>query len=155
MLKPKNDIFGRFTDRARKIVALANQEAKRLNHDSIDTEHVLLGLIKEGSGVGANALKDAGVALGTLRIDVERLLQSGDPHETPEKLPQTPQSKKVIEYSILAARGMTHNYVGSEHILLGLIQEQGGIAGSVLRNRGLNFDLLRQKVLHLWEPPPT
>ena len=148
-------MFERFTDRARKIVALANQEAKRLNRDYIDTEHVLLGLIKEGSGVGANALKDAGVDLRTLRIDVEKLLQSGIPHETPDKLPQMPQFKKVLEYSISAAHGMNHRYVGSEHILLGLIQEPDGIAGNVLRNQGLNFELLRKQVLHLLQPPPT
>ena len=105
-------MFERFTDRARKVMALANQEAQRFNHEYIGTEHILLGLVKEGSGVGANVLKNLGVDLRKVRLEVEKLVKSGPEMVTMGKLPQTPRAKKVIEYAIEEARNLNHNYVG-------------------------------------------
>ena len=112
-------MFERFTDRARKVMALANQEAQRFNHEYIGTEHILLGLVKEGSGVGANVLKNLDVDLQKVRLEVEKLVKSGPDMVTMGKLPQTPRAKKVIEYAIEEARNLNHNYVGTEHLLLG------------------------------------
>ena len=114
-------MYERFTDRARKVMQLANQEAQRFNHEYIGTEHVLLGLIKEGSGVAANVLKNLDVDLRKIRLEVEKLVQSGPDMVTMGKLPQTPRAKKVIEYAMEEARNLNHNYVGTEHILLGLL----------------------------------
>src|SRR5512144_1153353 len=109
------DMFERFTDRARKVMALANQEAQRCNHEFIGTEHILLGIVKEGSGVGATVLKNLGVDLKKLRLEVERLVKSGPDMVTMGKLPQTPRARRVVEYAIEEARAMGHNYVGTEH----------------------------------------
>src|SRR2546428_81072 len=117
------DMFERFTDRARKVMALANQEAQRFNHEYIGTEHILLGLVKEGSGVGANVLKNLDVDLRKVRLEVEKLVKAGPDMVTMGKLPQTPRAKKVIEYAIEEARNLNHNYVGTAH------QEQPGASG--------------------------
>ena len=129
-------MYERFTDRARKVMQLANQEAQRFNHEYIGTEHVLLGLIKEGSGVAANVLKNLDVDLRKIRLEVEKLVQSGPDMVTMGKLPQTPRAKKVIEYSMEEARHLNHNYVGTEHILLGgaprsIAIVNGTLAGAV------------------------
>jgi len=142
-------MFERFTDRARKVMALANQEAQRFNHEYIGTEHVLLGLVKEGSGVGATVLKNLDVDIKKLRLEVEKLVKSGPDMVTMGKLPQTPRAKKVIEYAIEEARSLNHNYVGTEHILLGLLRESEGIAAQVLMNLGLKLEDVRQEVLNL------
>ena len=142
-------MFERFTDRARKVMALANQEAQRFNHEYIGTEHVLLGLVKEGSGVGANVLKNLDVDLRKVRMEVEKLVKSGPDMVTMGKLPQTPRAKKVIEYAIEEARSLNHNYVGTEHLLLGLLREQDGVAAQVLMNLGLKLDEVREEVLNL------
>ncbi len=142
-------MFERFTDRARKVMALANQEAQRFNHEYIGTEHVLLGLVKEGSGVGANVLKNLDVDLRKVRLEVEKLVKSGPEMVTMGKLPQTPRAKKVIEYAIEEARNLNHNYVGTEHLLLGLLREQDGVAAQVLMNLGLKLDEVREEVLNL------
>jgi ATP-dependent Clp protease ATP-binding subunit ClpC len=128
---------------------LANQEAQRFNHEYIGTEHILLGLIKEGSGVAANVLKNLDVDLRKIRLEVEKLVQSGPDMVTMGKLPQTPRAKKVIEYSMEEARNLNHNYVGTEHILLGLLREQEGVAAQVLMNLGLKLDEVREEVLNL------
>jgi len=128
---------------------LANQEAQRFNHEYIGTEHVLLGLIKEGSGVAANVLKNLDVDLRKIRLEVEKLVQSGPDMVTMGKLPQTPRAKKVIEYSMEEARNLNHNYVGTEHILLGLLREQEGVAAQVLMNLGLKLEEVREEVLNL------
>ena len=146
-------MFERFTDRARKVMALANQEAQRFNHEYIGTEHVLLGLIKEGTGVGANVLKNLGVDLHKVRMEVERLVKSGPEMPAMGKLPQTPRAKKVIEYSIEEARNLGHNYVGTEHILLGLLREKEGVAAQVLMNMGLKLEEVREEVLNLLGAP--
>ncbi|MEO0514640.1 MAG: ATP-dependent Clp protease ATP-binding subunit [Planctomycetota bacterium] len=142
-------MFERFTDRARKVMALANQEAQRFNHEYIGTEHILLGLVKEGSGVGANVLKNLDVDLRKVRLEVEKLVKSGPDMVTMGKLPQTPRAKKVIEYAIEEARNLNHNYVGTEHLLLGLLREHEGVAAQVLMNLGLKLDDVREEVLNL------
>jgi len=142
-------MFERFTDRARKVMALANQEAQRFNHEYIGTEHILLGLVKEGSGVGATVLKNLDVDIKKLRLEVEKLVKSGPDMVTMGKLPQTPRAKKVIEYAIEEARALNHNYVGTEHILLGLLRETEGIAAQVLMGMGLKLEDIRQEVLNL------
>jgi len=142
-------MYERFTDRARKVMQLANQEAQRFNHEYIGTEHILLGLIKEGSGVAANVLKNLDVDLRKIRLEVEKLVQSGPDMVTMGKLPQTPRAKKVIEYSMEEARNLNHNYVGTEHVLLGLLREQEGVAAQVLMNLGLKLEEVREEVLNL------
>ena len=142
-------MFERFTDRARKVMALANQEAQRFNHEYIGTEHILLGLVKEGSGVGATVLKNLDIDLRKVRIEVEKLVKSGPDMVTMGRLPQTPRAKKVIEYAIEEARNLGHNYVGTEHLLLGLLREKDGVAAQVLMNLGLKLEEVREEVLNL------
>jgi len=142
-------MFERFTDRARKVMALANQEAQRFNHEYIGTEHILLGLVKEGSGVGANVLKNLDVDLRKVRLEVEKLVKAGPEMVTMGKLPQTPRAKKVIEYAIEEARNLNHNYVGTEHLLLGLLREHDGVAAQVLMNLNLKLEEVREEVLNL------
>jgi ATP-dependent Clp protease ATP-binding subunit ClpA len=140
-------VFERFTDRARKVMALANQEAQRFNHEYIGTEHILLGLVKEGSGVGANVLKNLHVDLHKLRLEVERLVKAGPEPVTMGKLHQTPRAKRVIEHAIAESRSLHDKYVGTEHVLLGLLREPDGIAAQVLMKLGLKLEEVRQKVL--------
>src|SRR5437773_4637107 len=142
-------MYDRFTDRARKVMQLANQEAARLHHEYIGTEHILLGLVKEGSGVAANVLKNLDADLAKIRSEVEELVQASLEVGTPGKLPRTPRAKKVTEYSIEEARKLNHNYVGTEHLLLGLLREQEGIAAQVLMNLGLRLEDVREEVLNL------
>ena len=142
-------MYERFTDRARKVMQLANQEAQRFNHEYVGTEHVLLGLIKEGSGVAANVLRNLDVDLRKIRNEVEKIVQAGPEMVTMGKLPQTPRAKKVIEYAIEEARNLNHNYVGTEHLLLGLLREQEGVAAQVLMNLNLKLEEVREEVLNL------
>src|SRR5208337_1282465 len=125
-------MYERFTDRARKVMQLANQEAQRFNHEYIGTEHILLGLVKEGSGVAADVLKNLDVDLRRIRLEVEKLLQSGPDKVPLSRLPQTPRAKKVVEYAMDEARNLGHNYVGTEHVLLGLLRDDMGVAAQVL-----------------------
>ncbi|GIX04009.1 MAG: hypothetical protein KatS3mg113_1015 [Planctomycetaceae bacterium] len=141
--------YERFTDRARKVMQLANQEAQRFNHEYIGTEHILLGLVKEGSGVAANVLKNLNVDLRSIRMEVEKIVQAGPEMVMMGKLPQTPRAKKVIEYAMEEARNLNHNYVGTEHLLLGLIREQEGVAAQVLMNLGVKLEDVREEVLNL------
>src|SRR5262245_57780505 len=110
--------YDRFTDRARKVMQLANGEARRFNHEYIGTEHILLGMIKENSGVAATVLKNLDIDLNKVRREVELIVMPGPRPIALSKLPQTPRAKKVIEYAIEEARGLNHNYVGTEHLLL-------------------------------------
>jgi ATP-dependent Clp protease ATP-binding subunit ClpC len=142
-------MFERFTDRARKAMQLANQEAKRFNHEYVGTEHVLLGLVKEGGGVAARVVKSFDIDLRDIRLEVEKLIRSGPDPPTKGKLPQTPRAKKVIEYAMEEARGLSHNYVGTEHILLGLLREEEGVAAQVLANLGLKLESVRKEILAL------
>src|SRR5207247_5672208 len=139
----------RSTDRARKAMQLANQEAQRFRHEYIGTEHILLGLVQEGSGVAANVLKNLNVELRTIRREVEKIVQAGPDMVKLGKMPQTPRAKKVIEFAVEEARNLNHNYVGTEHLLLGLIREDEGVASQVLMNLGLDLAKVREEVLRL------
>jgi len=143
------DMIGRFTDRARKVFALANQEAIRFNHEYIGTEHVLLGLIKEGRGVAANVLKELNVDLSKVELQVERLVKIGRDIVLVDKLPQTPRLRRAIEFAIEESHSLGHNYVGTEHLLLGLIRETDAAAGQVLMNLGLKLEEVREEVIEL------
>jgi hypothetical protein len=142
-------MYERFTDRARKVMQLANQEAQRFNHEYIGTEHILLGLVREGSGVAANVLKNLDIDLRKIRLEVEKIVQSGPDMVTLGKLPQTPKAKKVIEYAIEEARNLNFNYVGTENLLLGLLREGEGVAAQVLMNLGLKLSDVRKEVLQI------
>ncbi len=148
-------MYERFTDRARKIMQLANQEAQRFNHEYIGTEHILLGLVKEGSGVAAHVLKNLGIDLARVRGEVEKIVRSGPDMATMGKLPQTPRAKKVIEFSIEESRNINHNYVGTEHLLLGLVREEEGVASQVLMDLGLKLEDVRAEVLNLLGHAPA
>ena len=142
-------LYDRFTDRARKVMAYARQEAQRFNHDYIGTEHILLGLIKEGSGVAANVLRNLDVDIKKIRLEVEKMVQSSPDVQTKGQPPFTPRAKKVIEFSLEEARALGHNYIGTEHILLGLLRENEGVAAHVLMNLGVKLEDVREEVLGL------
>jgi ATP-dependent Clp protease ATP-binding subunit ClpC len=141
-------MFERFTDRARRVVVLAQEEARMLNHNYIGTEHILLGLIREREGVGARALESLGISLDAVRLQVEGIIGRGQ--EVPSgHIPFTPRAKKVLELSLREAVQMGHNYIGTEHILLGLIREGNGVAAQVLVQLGAALDRVRQQVIQL------
>ncbi len=142
-------MFNRFTERARKVVILAKEEAKRLNHDYIGTEHLLIGLIKEGQGVAAAVLQNLGLGLDTIRLEVEKLVKPGPTTVISGDIPFTPKAKKVIELAMDEARHLGHNYIGTEHLLLGLIREGEGIASQILLNLGLDLARVRSEVMSL------
>jgi hypothetical protein len=138
-------MFERFTDRARRVVVLAQEEARLLNHDYIGTEHILLGLIQEGDGVAARALQSLGISLDAVRARVEDIIGRGD-EQSPSHIPFTPRAKKVLELSLREALQLGHNYIGTEHILLGLIREGEGVAAQVLVELGGDLERVRQEV---------
>ena len=141
-------MFERFTDRARRVVVLAQEEARLLNHNHIGTEHILLGLIHEGEGVAALALTELGISLEAVRAQVEAEIGQGS--EAPSgHIPFTPRAKKVLELSLREALQLGHNYIGTEHILLGLIREGEGVAAQVLVGLGAGLDRVRQQVVQL------
>jgi ATP-dependent Clp protease ATP-binding subunit ClpC len=141
-------VFERFTDRARTALALAKEEARLLNHSFIGTEHLLLGLISEGGGVGAQALDALGISLEAVRQEVEETI--GVAHSTPSGPPVfTPRAKKVLELSLREALQMNHHYIGTEHLLLGLVREGEGVAATVLVSLGADLPRVRQKVMNL------
>ncbi|WP_019535561.1 ATP-dependent protease ATP-binding subunit ClpC [Paenibacillus ginsengihumi] len=140
-------MFGRFTERAQKVLSLAQEEAVRLGHNNIGTEHILLGLIREGEGIAAKALIALGLGLEKIQDEVESLIGRGQ--EQPTNIAYTPRAKKVIELSMDEARKLGHTYVGTEHILLGLIREGEGVAARVLNNLGVSLNKARQQVLQL------
>ncbi len=142
-------MFDRFTERARKVIILAKEEAKRFNHDYIGTEHILLGLIKEGESVAAAVLQNLGLSLDTIRLEVEKLVQFGPSTVVSGDIPFTPKAKKVIELAMDEARRLGHNYIGTEHLLLGLIKEGEGVASHVLMNVGLDLNKVRAEVIKL------
>jgi ATP-dependent Clp protease ATP-binding subunit ClpC len=142
-------MFNRFTERARKVIVYAKEEARRFNHDYIGTEHLLLGLIREGEGVAAAVLQKLGVDLEAIRIEVEKLVQPGPQTQVVGDIPFTPRSKKALELSAEEARALGHNYIGTEHLLLGLVKEGEGMAYRVLLNLGLDLGKLRSEVMEL------
>ncbi|NLW48983.1 MAG: ATP-dependent Clp protease ATP-binding subunit [Firmicutes bacterium] len=141
-------MFERFTERARKVIYLAQQEAARLGHNVVGTEHLLLGLIVEGDGVAAKALEILDISLDQIRQGVEKIIGSGEPNPFGE-IPFTPRAKRVLELAVDEGRHMGHNYVGTEHILLGLIREGEGVAAQVLKNLGADLDKVRKQVITL------
>ena len=149
-------LFSRFTDRARKVVTLAQEEARQINHNYIGTEHLLLGLLAEGEGVGALALKALGISLDQIRKDVVSKIGTGS--STPRgPIPFTPRAKKTLELSLREALLLGHNYIGTEHLILALLKEGAGVASQVLQARGVDDEELREEVLKLLSgyAPPT
>jgi ATP-dependent Clp protease ATP-binding subunit ClpC len=142
-------MFNRFTERARKVIILAKEEARRFNHDYIGTEHILLGLIREGEGVAAAVLQKLGLSLENIRLEVEKLVQPGPTTQIIGDIPFTPRAKKALELAAEEARSLGHNYIGTEHLLLGLIREGEGIASQVLLNSGLDLNTVRNEVLEI------
>ncbi len=140
-------MFGRFTERSQRVLALAQEEAVRLGHNNIGTEHILLGLILERDGIAAKALQSLNVNLEVVQTEVENLI--GHENEKPINISYTPRAKKVIELSIDEAKRLGHSYIGTEHILLGLIREGEGVAARVLNNLGVNLNKARQQVMQL------
>ena len=140
-------MFDRFTDRAKKVMSYARQEAQKFNHEYIGTEHILLGLVQEGSGVAANVLKNMSIDLEKIRHEVEKIVKTGPSMVTMGQLPFTPRAKKVLELSMEEASQLSHNYIGTEHLLLGLIKENEGIAAQVLMNLGVQLEDVRDEVL--------
>ena len=130
----------RFTDRSRRVFNLANQEAQKLNHEYIGTEHILLGLVREGSGVGATALKNLDFDYKKAEINIRKLVREGPDMATMGRFPQTPKAKAVIEEAINYARSIKHHYIGTEHLLYGLLQDEKEIAYQVLKDSGLDKD---------------
>ena len=142
-------MFERFTDRARQAVELAHDEAMRLNHSYIGTEHLLLGLIREGEGVAAQALEALGISLDGVRQQVEQIIGEGQQPPPPGEIPYTPRAKKVLELSLREAKQLGHHYIGTEHLLLGLIREGHGVAAQVLTELGADLNRVRQQVIQL------
>jgi Clp amino terminal domain, pathogenicity island component/UvrB/uvrC motif len=147
-------MFQRFTDRARRVVVLAQEEASRLEHNYIGTEHILLGLIHEGEGVAAEALDSLGISLDPVRQQVEEIIGRGQ--QAPQgHIPFTPRAKKVLELSLRESLQLGHNYIGTEHILLGLIREGDGVAAQVLVRLGADLNRVRQQVIQLLHAHPA
>jgi hypothetical protein len=141
-------MFERFTDRARRVVVLAQEEARMLNHNYIGTEHILLGLIHEGVGIAAMALESLGISLEAVRQQVEEII--GEGQQAPSgHIPFTPRTKKVLDLSLREALQLGHNYIGTEHILLGLVREGEGVAAQVLVRLGADLNRVRQQVIQL------
>jgi ATP-dependent Clp protease ATP-binding subunit ClpA len=141
-------MFERFTDRARRVVVLAQEEARMLNHNYIGTEHILLGLSREGEGLAAEALESLGISLDAVRQQVEEIIGQGQ--QVPSgHIPFTPRAKKVLELSLREALQLGHNYIGTEHILLGLIREGDGVAAQVLVRLGADLNRVRHQVIEL------
>jgi ATP-dependent Clp protease ATP-binding subunit ClpC len=141
-------MFERFTDRARRVVVLAQEEARLLNHNYIGTEHILLGLVREGDGVAARALESLGISLKAVRQLVEQIIGRGQ-EPTSGHIPFTPRAKKVLELSLREAHQLGHNYIGTEHILLGLLREGEGVAAQVLVRLGAELNRARGEVIQL------
>src|SRR6266704_1033597 len=140
------DRFDKFTERARKVLQLAQEEAQRFNHNYIGTEHLLLGLVREGEGVAAKVLGNLGVELNKVRSAVEFIIGRGD-RTVAGDIGLTPRAKKVIELSVDEARRLNHHYIGTEHLLLGLVREGEGIAAGVLESLGVSLDKVRRGTL--------
>src|SRR5947209_5127945 len=147
-------MFERFTDRSRRVVVLAQDEARRLDHNYIGTEHILLGLISEGEGVAAKALESLGISLDAVRQQVEEIIGQGQ--QAPSgHIPFTPRAKKVLELSLRESLQLGQNYIGTEHILLGLIREGDGVAAQVLVKLGADLNRVRQQAIQLMHGHPA
>jgi ATP-dependent Clp protease ATP-binding subunit ClpC len=142
-------MFERFTDRARRVIVMAQDEARRLDHNYIGTEHILLGLLNEGAGVAARALESLGISLDVVRQQVEEIIGRGRGPSPSGHIPFTPRAKKVLELSLSEAMHLGHTYIGTEHILLGLIREGEGVAAQVLVDLGVDLNRARLQVIAL------
>jgi len=144
-------MFERFTDRGRKVMSLANEQARRFGHKQIGTEYILLGLLTEGTGTGATILKNRGVDIEAMPAEIEQILKlKGEPQPPAEgKIPGTPHAVKVIEYAIEEARALKHDHIGTEHILLGLLRQTEGVAAQVLANLGVKLEDVRSDLSKL------
>ena len=143
-------MFERYTDRARRVVVMAQEEARDLGHNYVGTEHILLGLIHEGTGVAARALTVLGVSLDESRAQVEAIIGRGDlAHVQNGPIPFTPRTKKVLELAAREARELGHSYIGTEHILLGLMRESDGVGAQVLNSAGIEFSAVRHQIREL------
>jgi len=142
-------MFNRFTERARKVLVLAKEEARRFNHDYIGTEHILLGLVREGEGVACAVLQNLGADLERLRLEIEKLITSGSVTSVVGDIPFTPRAKKALELAAEEARSLGHNYIGTEHILLGLIREGEGLANQVLYGMGIDLEKVKEEISSL------
>jgi len=142
------DRFDKFTERARKVLSLAQEEAQRFQHNYIGTEHLLLGLVREGEGVAAKVLSNLGVELNKVRSAVEFIIGRGDRIVLGE-IGLTPRAKKVIELAVDEARRLNHHYIGTEHLLLGLVREGEGIAAGVLESLGVNLEKVRTQTIQV------
>ena len=140
-------MFERFTDRARRVVVVAQEEARELGHNYIGTEHILLGLLRVSDGVAAEALESLGISLDAVRREVKEIIGQGEKSTLPSHIPFTPRAKKVLELSLRESLQLGHNYIGTEHILLGLIREGEGVAAQVLVNLGADLNRARQQVI--------
>ena len=145
-------MFERFSDRARRVVVLAQEEARMLDHNYIGTEHILLGLVHEGEGVAAKALESLGISLDVVRQQVEEIIGRGQ-QTPPGHIPFTPRAKQVLELSLRGALRLGYDYVGTEHILLGLIREGDGVAAQVLVRLGADLNRVDQQVIQLLHGP--
>src|SRR5216684_6807969 len=146
------DRFDKFTERARKVLSLAQEEAQRFQHNYIGTEHLLLGLVREGEGVAAKVLSNLGVELNKVRDTVEAIIGRGDRIVLGE-IGLTPRAKKVIELAVDEARRLNHYYIGTEHLLLGLVREGEGIAAGVLESLGVNLEKVRTQTIQVLSQP--
>jgi ATP-dependent Clp protease ATP-binding subunit ClpC len=146
-------VFERFTERARQVVVLAQDEARLLRHNYIGTEHILLGLLREEEGLAARVLESLDIGLEDVRGQVARLVGQGDEVPTGQ-VPFTPRAKKVLELSLREAQGLKHNYIGTEHILLGVVRENEGVAARILLYLGASGEMIREAVLGMLEGPP-
>jgi ATP-dependent Clp protease ATP-binding subunit ClpA len=148
-------MFERFTDRARRVVVLAQEEARDLGHDYIGTEHILLGLIRVSDGVAAQALESLGISLAAVRREVIQIVGQGDMSQLPSHIPFTRRAKKVLELSLREALQLGHNYIGTEHILLGLLREGEGVGAQVLVKLGADLNRVRQQVIQVLQLHPV
>ncbi len=148
-------MFKRFTERARRVIILAREEAERHHHEYLGTEHILLGMLKDGGGIAITVLQKAGLSVDQIRLEVERHLPRNANSLIVGEIPFTPKAKKVLEYAVEEARLMGHNYIGTEHLLLGLLKEKEGIAAKVLNNLGIRLVETREKILNLLQEPAT
>ena len=148
-------MFKRFTERARRVIILAREEAERHHHEYLGTEHILLGMLKDGGGIAITVLQKAGLSIDQIRLEVERHLPRNANSLIVGEIPFTPKAKKVLEYAVEEARLMGHNYIGTEHLLLGLLKEKEGIAAKVLNTLGIRLVETREKILNLLQEPAT
>src|SRR5206468_8005712 len=143
------DRFDKFTERARKVLQLAQEEAQRFNHNYIGTEHILLGLVREGDGVAARVLNNLGIELHKVRSAVEFIIGRGDERMVMGEIGLTPRARRVIELAVEEARRLNHHYIGTEHLLLGLVREGEGIAAGVLESPGVSLEKVRAQVIEV------